>query len=345
MKSAPVLMAFFFSLLIGPMSPDVRAQAPVPLSPVVAPGDTALVGLDLPSGAPECRSFEIVPDTLGFGLAGTLILDFGDNSYRPSALDLKPSEPWLRIAEASGSPKSGPVAFNLFAYRLEPFRLKIGSTVGDVVWIRGSASDLNETAAIRIPRTWTSRWWLLLLPALLLTALLFGLWWLWSRRRRLEPLDQWLPAPPAWLQAAIDLRKLLEDDSRDLKKSRVFLDRLAAVTRRYLAGRYLVNAGEMTGREILAACRLKGHDSPPLRKLVLILESLDHHRYDPEPSSAIWARQQAGDLLQSIAQVRVIPRYCHVDNSLLLEAEKAWAWLVLPENLPIESTTVQGGGL
>ncbi len=323
--------------------PEATAQTPTaaPLAPAVM--DTAIVELIMPEGAPSCLSVAISADTLGFGQVGSVKLKFSDSAFKPVAEDLTPSAPWLKLSRNQNSAVPGEVVFDIFVYRLNPFRIQVGSAVGPVVFMAGSLSDLSETAPIRMPRTWAARWWMLVLPALILTALVMGLWWLWQRRLRLEPLDQWAPAAPAWLQTSIDLKKLLAGDFPDLGTSRLFLDQLATISRGYLAARYLIHAAEMTSGEILAGCKLKGHDSRPLRRMIKILQELDHNRYDPEPPVASWCRLQASELLDAIEDVRILPHYTPVDAALLVEAEKAWSWLNLPENRVPRIAPVSGG--
>ena len=78
--------------------------------------------------------------------------------------------------------------------------------------------------------------------------------------------------------------------------------------------------------------------------MIKILKDLDHNRFDPDPPLASWSRMQASDLLDSIEDVRILPRYTFVEASFLQEAEKAWSWLTLPENRLSESASITGGG-
>jgi len=336
----PLVASLFLSLL---SMTEASAHAPEPNAPATVVVDTAVVEIALPEGAPACISFSVSPDTLGFGLAAMLQMKFDDNTYQPLTGDLKPSASWLTISPNRNSSETDLVVFDIHASRLNPFRIKVGQTVGPVLFVAAATTDLSETAAMRMPRGWATRWWMLLLASLLLTALIIGVWWLWRRRLRLEPMDQWAPAPPAWLQSSVELRKLLEDDFPGLNNSRDFLDQLANITRGYLACRYLVHAGELTSGEILASCLSRGHDSRSLRRMISILQGLDHSRYNPDPPVVSWCRIQANDLVDAIDDVRIIPRYTHVEASLLLEAEKAWSWLHQPENRLSESASVQGG--
>ncbi len=343
------LLGIFFLGGFCFVGPSSWAQTPPPSpsagTPVVALVDTAIVGLELPPGAPECRSITIEPDTLGFGVPGTMVLGFDSNSFRPSAEELVFSEPWLRVSSIADATDENQIVCQILVYRLNPFRIKAKGTLGPVVFMGGTASDLNETAGIRLPRTWSLHWWFLILPALLIAVVLAALWWAWTRRRRLEPLEYWPPAEPAWLKMGIDLRNLLEADSQDHRNTRLFLDQLAGITRHYLAGRFGVNAVEMTGKEILTACGKKGHDSRPLRQLIQTLESVDRTRYNPDSPPVSWCRQQAAGIFQTMGELRIIPRYTFVDSTLLVAGEKAWAWLLEDESLVLDPVHRSQGGV
>ncbi len=335
-----LLVAFCF---LPGLMPGALAHAPQAASQVPVVVDTATVEITLPEGSPECVMVTVSQDTLGFGEPGVLGLEFADDTFEPLAEDLKTSSPWLKLSQGPDDSPAQQVVYGIHAYRLNPFRIKVGQVTSPVIIVARSTSDLSETAAIRMPRIWATRWWMLVLPALLITAIIMGLWWLWKRRTRLDPLQQWAPAAPAWLQAAIDLRKLLEDHYPDMSTSRHFLDQLAIITRSYLAHRYLVHASEMTSGEILASCLLRGHDNRSLRRMTKILQDLDHNRYDPQPPVVSWCLSQTGALVDAMNDVRIQPRYTHVEASLMVEAEKAWSWLLLPENRPLETASATGG--
>ncbi len=328
-------------LVLGASS--ARAQMPTPPAATPTVIDTAIVEIILPEGAANCVSITTSGDTLGFGVVGEIELGFAEEVVTLPSQELEPTESWLLVADAPRGGDVHKISYEIRAYRLQPFRIKIGSVLGPVVHISGSTGDLNETAAIRMPGVWGTRWWLLLMPAIVLAALVVGLYLLWIRRLQLETLQQWEPSPPAWLAAAVELRGLLDTDYPSADSVRGFMDRLANISRGYLAGRYLVPAGEMTGREILAKCLRKGHDSRALRNMIKILEGLDHQRYNPELPDASWSRQQAVDLLDAMEEVRILPKFTFVDPALLIEAEKAWAWLSNPENHP--SGLYQSGGV
>ena len=332
-KSKILGLGLMLLLIALPIS-AANAQSPVPAAPAPVVVDTAIVEIILPENVGVLTSFSVSSDSLGFGLPGKLEMEFSGEVFAEALLELETSESWFLLTEVPGGKNKQNPTFEMRVFRLNPFRIKVGSMVSDVLHITGSTGDLNETAAIRMPGVWRTRWWMILLPVLLLAALFIGLYLLWLRRVQLETIQQWEPAPPAWLAAAIDLKELLSGEYPSPDSVRGFMDQLAGISRSYLAGRYLVPAGEMTGREILARCLLKGHDTRSLRRLVKILEGLDNQRYNPELPDGFWSREQAVEMVKSIADVRILPRYTSVNSQLLLEAENAWTWLLEPENHP-----------
>ena len=137
-------------------------------------------------------------------------------------------------------------------------------------------------------------------------------------------MDRDLP-PPAWLATSIELRDLLTGGSLGRGESRVFLDGLAGISRRFVAGRYRIAAQEMTGREIVTACVDLGHRSTQPGIFARMIDEVDHRRYNPEASTAGWCREQAILLYDQMAAVRIGLRFSTVPASLRREGEMAWA--------------------
>lgn len=302
------------------------AQGPASGLPAVAPLDTALVEIILPQGTPPCQGVAADADTVVFGRPEGLSVTLAQEGYSLADKELKTSEEWLQLKQTSSG-------LEFRAYRLAPFRIRVGQALSSVLVVQPVTAAESQVAPIRLPRSLGLRWWLLLALAAGGLLLIIGMGWLWQRRQRLEPLQQWAPADPAWYSFAIGLRELMESSPVQQETTRPFLDQLAALGRQYLAGRFLVSAGEMTSREILATCRAKGHPERTLRPMTALLEQWDHQRYNPEAADALWCREQAADFFRAVARCRIIPRYTRVRSSLLLEGEKAWAWLARPENL------------
>lgn len=315
--------------------------APALMQP--AAPETLRAELLLPEGFASCRGIEVQADSVTFGQPVEVVLWFEDEAVRTPQTPPESSAPWLLLEPWQPGKQAGSLRTVARVHALDFFQLQAGEAVGPIVPMASSRIDLSETAPVRMPRTWATRWWVLLLAAGLLALLFWGGWKLWQRRRRLSPLQQWDPAPCAWLEAAPRLRRLLQDDREAAADTHLFCDRLAGIVRRFLAGRYLVPATEMTGAEILAGLRARGYGDGSAARLTRLVEDLDNHRYDPQPPSATWCRGQATRFFAAMDQTRIVPRYVRIDPGLRQEAEQAWSWLEDPRNLAPEAPAVAGG--
>jgi len=324
------------------------------LQPEPAPAviDTALATLEMSASGPALATIHTVQDTVLFGDVFHLILEFsgprdgqvdgfpevrlssGDDWLVPVSVE-KPGL-WDRVLGRNSGPlpdmsslpalgEQTRLVQSFRVYRTNPFRIEVGSLVSQVIQVKARVTGTGEMAGIRAPRPgeWSP------LPALVLLLSIFLVLWLawllWDRARRGEDLsDRNLP-PPAWLSAAIQLRDLIHGGSLGRGDSRAFLDGLAGITRRYVAGRYRIAAQEMTGREIVAACSDLGHRSTQPGNFARMIESVDHRRYNPEASGAGWCREQAVLLYDQMAAVRILPRYTDVSADLQRQGDKAWS--------------------
>lgn len=314
--------------------------------------DTAMAILEFPDANPAQVAFHTVQDTVLFGDVFHLILEFdgqqvGPTEGFPEAV-LSVGEDWLvsvpmekpgfldkalgresnPLPDLSALPEIGDrnrVVLSFRVYRTNPFRIKVGSFESPVIQVRARVSETDEMVGIRTPRPggWSPLSALGFLLGLVLV--LWLAWWLWDRRHGGEELlDRDLP-PPAWLAAAIELRDLLHGGLLSRGDSRAFLDGLAGITRRFVAGRYRIAAQEMTGREIIAACTGLGHRSTQPGTFARMIDSVDHHRYNPEASGAGWCRDQAILFYDQMAEVRIQPQYSVVSPDLRRQGEKAWS--------------------
>jgi len=328
------------------------------MQPEPAPAviDTALAILEFSGSDPSLSAIHTVQDTVLFGDVFHLVLEFsgprdGQADGFPEGFpeaQLTAGEGWLvpvpapergfldralgrnaqPLPDMSSLPAAGDrtrIVLLFRVYRTNPFQVGAGSFVSPVIQVKARVAGTGEMAGIRAPRPgeWSP------LPALGLLLFVFLVLWLawllWERARRGEELvDRELP-PPAWLSAALDLRDLLHGGSLSRGDSRAFLDWLAGITRRYVAGRYRIAAQEMTGREIIAACSGLGHRSTQPGTFARMIDSVDHHRYNPEASGAGWCRDQAVLLYDQIASVRIMPRYTAVSDDLRRQGDKAWS--------------------
>ncbi len=320
--------------------------------PAPAGVETALAILEFPPSEPAPATISTVQDTVLFGDVVYLILDFaGQQDGRaegfPEAL-LSVENDWLvavpaekrgfldrvlgrnaeSVPEMSDLPDVGDqtrLVQSFRVYRTNPFRLQIGSFMSPVIQVKAGVAGTEEMVGIRTPRPggWSPLAALGMLLSLLLV--LWLAWFLWDRRRRGDDLsDRDLP-PPAWLAAAIELRDLLQEGSLGQGDSRAFLDGLAGIARRFVAGRYRIAAQEMTGREIIAACSDLGHRSTQPGVFARMIDSVDRSRYNPETTGAGWCRDQAILLYDQMAAVRILPRYSEVSADLRSQGEKAWS--------------------
>ena len=324
----------------GVVSPDSSGAAAV---------DTALAVLGFPTEAPIPLAIHTVQDTVLFGDVFYLVLDFPGTETQGFSNELTAGQEWLvpetvrdpgfwgRLFGRDGGPRPDlsdlPVAegrrvsLAFRVYRTQPFQVQAGPFISGVIQVQGRIAGTGETAAIRAPRPVG---WSPAVIALLILALVVILWLarlLWDLGHRGEELENRIIPAPAWLAAGIELRDLYRKGSLDRGDSRLFLDGLAGISRKFVAGRYRIAAQEMTGREIVKACTRLGHTRSNPGSFASLIDGLDHNRYNPESSVPAWCREQASQFFQLMGQVRVLPRYTDVPADLLLEGEKAWAEL------------------
>ena len=332
----------------GPGMPPGRPPAGLmQAEPAQAVIDTALAILEFSATEPAPAVIHTVQDTVLFGDVFHLILDFSGPTAELPGARLVAGEDWLlpvpakkpgllgRILGLGGDPlpemSDLPAAEQRIrlvqsfrVYRTNPFRIQVGSFMSPVIQVRGRVAGTDEIAGIRTPRP--GGWSPLVVLGLLVfffLILLLG-WLLWDRGNRTGELkDRDLP-PPAWLATSIELRDLLAEGSLSRGDSRAFLDGLAGITRRFVAGRYRIAAQEMTGPEIVTACVDLGHRSMQPGIFARMIDAVDHRRYNPEASAAAWCREQAILLYDQMAMVRIGLRFSEVPADLRREGETAW---------------------
>jgi len=318
-----------------------------PRQPAPAVIDTATAALDFSALEVAPAQVHTVQDTVLFGDLFHLVLDFPEVSDAVPEIPLAAGGDWFVPENArdqgvisrllGGGTPGGPdlgdlpvvpegtryvVSFRV--YRTNPFQVQAGAFMSPVIQVRGRVEGTADTAPIRSPRPvrW-SPWIALGLIAFLVLVLVIGRL-LWARGRdQSEWVDREIPGP-AWLTASVELRDLLGKGFLNRGESRPFLDGLAGITRRFVAGRYRIAGQEMTGREILEACGDLGYLSPHPGVFGRLIDSVDHHRYNPETPSPGWCRDQAVLFFAEIGRVRVLPRYSEVSAGVVGKGEKAW---------------------
>ena len=306
-----------------------QGAPPPPMQP--APPETLRAEIVLPDGLPTCVGIEAPADSVVFGDPLAVVFWFDAEAISPPSAPATTEAAWLHLGAWQPGPRAGSLVLEMRPYALDYFQLEAGDALGPVTAMAGSGADLSEAAPVTTPHLWKTRWWLLLLAACALAGLVWGLLRLWGRRRRLEPLQPWPCAPAAWLEAAPALRHLLTEDRRAAADSHYFCDRLAGQIRRFLAGRYLIPATEMTASEIRSGLGRRGYPEQEARGLIRLLKDLDNHRYAPEPPPGAWVREQAAAFFAGMAECRIVPRHTLVDPEVLLAAQQAGpGWRILP---------------
>ena len=327
----------------------VLAQALTqPAVPNTAQVDTVVAVLEIssPDSVTSDVIFHVVQDTILFGELLHLVVD---HAGAPPAFELAEGSDWLVPSEAQdpgfwgrlfGRGGSPPLAeFDLppppdlrtvrsfLVYSTQPFRVRLGERLSPVVQVRNRIAGAEDTAAIRAPRpVGLSPLLILVLLAALVLVILVA-WVFWARGPGREPLtDREIP-PPAWLGAVTELRALFWEGALARGETRPYLDRLAGIARRFVAGRYRISAQDMTGREIIRACAALGHQTAEPGTIGRLIDEMDHRRYDPASATPAWCREQTVKFFEMVGRVRVMPRYTEVPPATILEAEEAWTAL------------------
>lgn len=345
--------AVFLCLYVTPGLAQTGHQPPGSV-PAMQPGTPAEAVIDTAAAILDFSGLEVGPirihtvqDTVVFGGLFHLIMDYPEAMGTAPDIPLVAGGEWLvpEIIRApgvigrllGGGSGAGPdvgdlpsvpdgtrfvVTFRV--YRTNPFLIQAPAFSSSVIHVLGRVEGTADTAPVRTPRRvpW-SPWVVLGLVAFLALVLVIARL-LWDRGRGKEEwIDRKIPAP-AWLSASVELRDLLARGFLNRGESRPFLDGLAGITRRFVAGRYRIAAQEMTGREILGACGDLGFLSPHPGVFGRLIDSMDHHRYNPEPAPPGWCRDQAILFFTEIGRVRVLPRYSEVPAGRVADGETAW---------------------
>lgn len=315
------------------------ASAQSPPAPAPAPVDTAVVRLSWPGPAP--RSVSVWPDEVLFGQEIVIVLDLAEELDTAVVDSLAVDAPWLEPVPASAAidlplpPATGPRQLARYRiYREGPWRVAWGDgAAGPVQMVSGRVDDPAQIEPVRDPRAigGVPRWLLVTFAVGLLLACLGSAWWLWRRRQeRIEPVYPRLPAP-AWIAAAVALRRLEQERGLD----RDSLDALAGILRRYVRGRFHLPAEEMTAPELRSAADRAGWAREVLTGFADLIAACDDARYAPDRIGSPVVHRGVGRALDLIEAVRIDPEYTPVSAGELVEARAAWSWL--RERHPLES--------
>lgn len=309
--------------------PQMPAAMPEPADP-----DTVTARLVLPEDLPRPASIAFFPDTVTVGSDAFLRLEFQPGQAPVDLTALRQSSEfsqewiqWNPKLKAEAVPEDA-VVLPVKIYQINPFQVELDGLSTQVVLVDLRTEGSQDTASVRDPRRWGWNLWTLVVAGLLLLGLLLLAWWIWTARKvAAEKLPDWQVPPPAWLQSCLELKTLHDEGVLERGQGREYLDRLAGICRRYLAGRFRVGAVEMTGPEISLACAERGYPRQLSERFTLLLARIDTSRYDPDGLSSHACLLRGREFMSGMAHARIIPRHTPVPVDLALAADKAWSQL------------------
>ncbi|MBU8871496.1 MAG: hypothetical protein KOO60_11580 [Gemmatimonadales bacterium] len=350
-----ISLLFLWGSMAAPVGLFAQGPAMSPAMPAPVIPDTVRAELIWPEDMILPSALYVVPDTVQFGEMAGIICEFPAGSVLPDAKGLDSTADWLslplsvegdqleRLAGSAGDfVGNETLLIPIRVYRTDPFIIFCGPVESSVIQVFGKTTDLASIKPIRDPRLRGWNLLILVVVALGLTLFMLLVWYLWRRRARPTVLVDWDPMSPAWIVAADRLRDLLGSGSLDRNRGRDFLNELASIARGFASDRYGIAAREMTGKEIVSACRERGFPGSAPGKLARLIDDADCRRYDPELVDPAWCRNQAGQLIHQMSAVRIIPRQTPVPPKTRLGAEKAWTIL---QDFLAESESDSRGGI
>ncbi|HNW59087.1 MAG TPA: BatD family protein [bacterium] len=151
------------------------------------------------------------------------------------------------------------------------------------------AGDIRDIKPPLVPpRDWKSIL-LKVLAALVLAAAAVALWWYLRRRRQGKGIlpERQTPPRPAHEIALEALHALVASDWLAAGKHKAWHSELADILRRYIEGRYGIDALEMTSRELLGALDRYGLEESwrlRLQELLTLCDMAKFAKYIPEPA-------------------------------------------------------------
>jgi len=317
---------------LGAVNPMPNAAPPGEVIP-----DTLRAVLILPEDMVQPVSLSVLPDTVDFGGIAQVVLDFPPGSVPDSEFIFSLDQDWVVPAEPGAAKDAreiaklptatGPrVVLPIRVYRNWPFRISGGTGISRVIHVRGKVENMQDMAPVRTPRLWGMDLTQLVFAGLLLLALVLLFWWYWSRRKALVAVMDGLSQDPvAWVETAVRLAELQQHAFLEKGQTREFLSQLASITRAYVAGRFLVGAEEMTGREIEETCLAQGYEVSAVRPFAMLLRRVDQLRYNPELPQPALCREEFASLVDMIKAARIVPEHTSVPAADLIAAGQAWS--------------------
>jgi hypothetical protein len=316
---------------------SVPATGTSGMAEVVA--DTAVASLVVAEGVVAPEFVSVLPDTVNFGGIAHLVLDYPQGTEPTPLSDFTFDAEWV-VPAGEASPSStidlevlpqpaGPrVIFPVRVYRLFPFQISGAGGLSKVIHVRGKVADLENAAPVRSPRLWGMDPKQLIIGGLVLLVLFLLVFWFWRKRRTLPPVMVGnTQNPAAWPASAIELQQLHQGGLLERGENRKFLSELARIARGYVAGRYLVSAKEMTGKEIELACLAQGYKTTAVRPFALLIRRVDQSRYNPEPPRPVLCRDEFSELVGLLDTARIVADHTLIPAADLIAGQQAWSEL------------------
>ncbi len=310
----------------------VAQTGAVPVAPVAAPPDTAVLRLVLPGDDPMPALRSAGPDSISFGGEITVVCALPEPPVDVVLDSLHCDAPWAEVVQYSGI-TNGEFTLRLRLTRAGPYRLAWADGPGttQVFHVVGRLGEADQPLPVRDPRRLDWYWWRLLLATLIAAALMV----LFRRLRRApgekDAYSDPLP-PPAWMQAAVDLCGLYDGGLAAQGAGRAFLHELDLIFRRFLAGRFHVKAVEMTPEEIRDALGQRSHPIRLGERFAEILVRCDRLRFSPGEVPTRICHDHMHEVFDAVADTRLTSRLTVVSASLDVEARRCWNRL--EENIP-----------
>jgi hypothetical protein len=216
--------------------------------------------VELPARGDQLGEFSVAD----FRTAQPRLLDQGQVLYERSYV----LEPFL-----AGEYKIPPLAVRYREKEVgaEPREILTEEIAIEVASVLPPGEEQPEIKQIAEPVEMPAPWWPWVAGGAALAALLAGLWW---RRRRKQLERDAVPPPGPHEIAYAELEKLLASGLLEKGEAKLFYLRLSNVLRRYIEGRFGLNAPEQTTEEFLDGLR---HGTPfRLEHMELLRSFLQH---------------------------------------------------------------------
>ena len=282
-RQAMTLPAALFAavLLFGCAEQEVASESPRPPlearvavdKAVATTGDVITYSVEIET-APGLEAEMPEP---GADIAGFRIIDLGRDPER-SRGERTISRRWYRLrADLVGSYILPPIEVTATSedgtmQSIETSEIFV--EVQSVLPADGAAQDIRDVKPLRDPPPSPIWPWVLMAAAVLV---LVGLWLWWRRRRRRAEIERRVPPHELAYQ---ELDRLRRTDFEDLAQLREYYFQISEVLRRYVEGRWGLNATDLTTEEILPRLvDLQGLDADQEQGFEQFLHATDRVKY------------------------------------------------------------------